>query len=209
MSLHSAISILSAFGDQTVIIPFVLIVSFVLVIQGERRAALLWCATIFGVLFAMLIAKIVMIPCGYLLPEMSLRSPSGHAASAFAAYGGFAVLWARMLKPSPLRALVVAAFLIACVGIALSRPYLGAHTLAEILFGSIVGLAAPILLQRGLEKREMTQPVRPSAFLLVLLIPLVLVVAMPRKKPDIEGWIADFAYKTAAWLNVCDNYTPM
>ena len=57
--------------------------------------------------------------------------PSGHAMTAFAAAGAIAVLCPRMRWPALVIALLVA----------VSRPYLGVHFWADVVVGSLLGLA--------------------------------------------------------------------
>jgi membrane-associated phospholipid phosphatase len=75
--------------------------------------------------------------------------PSGHAASAFA---GFTALFLVGRKR-----LYLALFFLPAL-VALSRFYLGVHTLTDILAGAILGIAIPIILDVFLVK--ITHPAR-------------------------------------------------
>jgi membrane-associated phospholipid phosphatase len=108
------------------------------------RVAGYWAAAIvFGQCLAFLIKSSLQRPRP--LPELydglsSYAFPSGHATMSTVAYGFLAVLVARQL-PMPRRwlAYAVAAALISMI--ALSRLYLGAHWLSDVLGGLSLGLA--------------------------------------------------------------------
>lgn len=70
----------------------------------------------------------------------SYAFPSGHATMSTVAYGFLAVLVARQLSPSRRWIAYALAALLICV-IALSRLYLGAHWLSDVLGGLSLGLA--------------------------------------------------------------------
>lgn len=188
------------FGDQTVVLPFIVLVAIVLVAAGARREALFWGAAMFLALFGALIAKIIFLPCSHLFPELNLHSPSGHTAAAVAAYGGFAMLWVKFSRDRLLRALIISAAIIGCFGIAVSRVLIEVHTVPEILLGGFIGLVAPALLMR------MTPPdnepvLRPT--LLLLLAPLALVVLLPGVSLPIESTIDRLSTHLMAWLGLC------
>src|SRR5690606_31734864 len=90
------IHILTNLGDQGLILPFVFTVAIGLWLSGARREAFIWLLAVGMALGSMLALKLIFLPCGHVVPSLNLRSPSGHAAAGFAAYGGFAVLEARL-----------------------------------------------------------------------------------------------------------------
>ena len=71
----------------------------------------------------------------YCKPDSSF--PSGHAATAFAAFTSL-FLFKRKKRPAPLLFLVP-------LLIAISRVALGVHTYADIATGSFIGIALPLL----------------------------------------------------------------
>lgn len=146
MPYREFLQILTNFGDQGLVLPFVLSIGIMLWVSHAKREARIWVLATGAALGAMLLLKLAFLPCGHLLPGWQLRSPSGHAASAFVAYGGFAVLEAK-LRTRRWQSLTILAtgFIIACV-IAATRLALNAHTLPEVLLGSLVGLSAPVIL---------------------------------------------------------------
>lgn len=189
----------TAIADQAVVLPIVMAVAIVLAVAGERRAALWWGAAVGGALLAVLAAKVILIPCGPLL-DPRLRSPSGHTASAAAAYGGLLVLLAR-LDPWPSRwgltALGIAG-LAAAVGA--SRLVLHMHTLPEVVIGAMLGLSAPAAL-------AVPRPLYTGKTLArrrwLLAAPLLAGVAFLGAKANVEPTIMSSAYRLAMWLGVC------
>ncbi len=78
------------------------------------------------------LAKGGFIPCGAYLPGLDLRSPSGHVAGSVAIYGGLAALvWTS--RPGALRVLIALLVTVTCIGIAVSRVYLHAHSVSEVI----------------------------------------------------------------------------
>ncbi|HEY4343867.1 MAG TPA: phosphatase PAP2 family protein [Parvibaculum sp.] len=191
---------ITGFGDQAVVLPFVAVVAIALAAMGARREALYWCVAIFVALFGALIAKIVFLPCGHLIPELDLRSPSGHTAAAVAAYGGFAMLWVKFSKDRRTRAMFISAAIIGCVGIAASRVLIHVHTMPEVLLGGFIGLSAPTFLAR-MQPPESEATPRPT--LLLLLVPLVLVLALRGATLPVEGLIDHLSLQLMAWFGVC------
>ncbi len=131
--LERALQLITDLGDQAVILPLVVAVLVLLLTLGERRAAIWWLVSVCLALGVTLVAKLVFIPCGYLLPVLDVRSPSGHAASASAAYGGLAMLFVQANRSTAARAAVLSSALAIVLAISASRILLQAHTVPETL----------------------------------------------------------------------------
>ncbi len=201
VSAQDLLYILTNFGDQGLILPFVLSVGAMLLFSHARREALLWILATGTALGTMLLLKLVFLPCGHLLPQWHLRSPSGHAASAFIAYGGFAVLEAQLRSARWQRlAILGAGFLFACL-IAASRLALDVHSLPEVLLGSLVGLSAPTFLLWKIRPQFRHTLARP--LLLAPLVPLGLLIALGGETLHVEGHIAAIAMRLATALGIC------
>lgn len=195
-----ALYFITSFGDQAIILPFAAAVAIMLAAAGARRTTAVWCLAL-GVSWAgAFVAKLIFLSCGHLLPDLDVRSPSGHTAAAVAAYGGFAALWARRSEGRWTRALFIAGALVACGAIALSRVLLHMHSLAEVTLGTLIGLAAPVILYRS--KSTATEPhSRPTLFL--LLLPLCLIFLLHGATMPIEGLIGRMSRALTALFGIC------
>jgi len=195
------VTLFSAVGAQSLILPFVAAVALALWFGKARREAWIWILATCSVLFTMLILKLFFLPCGHLIPEWHLRSPSGHAASAFAVYGSFAVLEARLRQaPWQKAAILILGFLFA-TGIAVSRVLIGAHTTEEVLLGSFVGLAAPTVIFWKI--KTPTRHTVASPLLLAVVLPVILLVILNGRTLPIEDHILAVALTIAQNLGVC------
>jgi membrane-associated phospholipid phosphatase len=190
----------TGFGDQGVVLPFVAAVAIALVAAGARREALYWCAAMVVALSATLALKLFFLPCGHLFPWLSLHSPSGHAAASIAAYGGFALLWAKLTRDRWLRVAFIASAFLFAIGIATSRVLIHVHTVPEVLLGGLMGLSAPAVLSRV--ERRMDEPT-PRPLSLLLLLPLILVLLLHGASLPVEGKIQTFAAWAADTLGIC------
>ncbi|HEX7775636.1 MAG TPA: phosphatase PAP2 family protein [Parvibaculum sp.] len=200
MSGFTFLALVTEFGDQSVILPFAATVAAVLALNAARREALIWCGAIFAVLLTTLIAKFFFLPCGHLFSGLGVRSPSGHTAAAFAVYGGFAVLQAKLARARWVQAALISAAFAACFSIAVSRVLLGAHTVQEALFGGLIGVAAPAILV--LVEPPASEPrMRPP--LLLLIVPLVLAVLFYGETLPVEGLIDRVSTQIMGQLGVC------
>lgn len=200
MQLHDILYFITAFGDQAVILPFAITVAITLAAAGARREALIWCVALVMALAGSLIAKIVFIPCGHLLPGLDIRSPSGHTTAAVAAYGGFATLWVKLTRDSWTKLAFIGGALAACLGIAVSRVALGMHSTPEVLFGAAIGLVAPFILYRV--EPPASEP-RRQPTLLLLLLPLSLTLLFHGATLPVEHRIDQLAKAIMAWLDIC------
>lgn len=200
MQGSSFLHFVTGFGDQGLVLPFAVAVAIALAASGARRETLFWCAAMAFALSATLALKLFFLPCGHLFPQLNLRSPSGHAAASVAAYGGFAVLWARLAKGRWLRIAFVSGGILFAVLIAGSRVLIHVHTIPEVLLGGLTGLVAPAILSR-IERR--TDEPSPRPLLLVLLLPLFLTLFLHGTSLPVEGRIEKFALWVAGLLGVC------
>lgn len=192
--------LVTGFGGQGVILPIVALVAFTLLIAGQRRAAVWWTASIVGVLALVLIAKLGLIPCGRYVPALRLRSPSGHAASSVAVFGGLAVIFARLAQDRARQVFILAVALALVVLIALSRVVLGAHSPAEVVVGGLIGLAAPLILWSRSNLLE--RPLR-LRWIWLLIGPLVLVALLHNVELGAEEQIDQMARWIVASTGIC------
>jgi membrane-associated phospholipid phosphatase len=187
-------------GDLTTILPFVSAVLAVLILSQEWRAARWWAFAIGLAMGAALIAKLGFIPCGRMATWLNINSPSGHTASATAAYGGMAMLYAQSSNPPKNRAVAVLTAIAIALLIGATRIILGAHTPEESVLGAAIGLASPLFL--AIPKRLFERPLlRHRGWLLFL--PCLLLLALLGRHAGTEGWIAMAAMRLAHWLGAC------
>lgn len=89
-----------------------------------------------------------------ILPGIGLSFPSGHALSSALFYGFLALLCAVYISHIGLRRAAILLLILLIVGIGLSRIYLGAHWLSDVVGGWIVGLFLLLLLAEGYKAIE-------------------------------------------------------
>lgn len=200
MSLHALTVLVTSLGDQAVILPILVLVTLILLVSGQRRAAFWWAFSVALVLGLVLAAKIAFIPCSTYLLVPGLRSPSGHAGASMALYGGLGVLIARLTPVRPLRVVALLSGFLLALAIAVTRIVLEAHTPAEAIFGSLIGIIAPAILA--------TRPVlfvRPIQlrWIWLLLGPLALGALLHGVELGAETVIVQVAQRINAVLGIC------
>ncbi len=126
------------FADQAVVLPVVLAIGLTLLFQGWRRGAAVWGATILATFAAMLLLKLLFIPCGV----EEFHTPSGHVAAATVVTGGLAAMLRRR------RGVVLPVAALAALVIGVSRLMLGVHTWPEVVMGAVVGVVGAAALER-------------------------------------------------------------
>ncbi len=133
---------LTDFADQAVILPLTIAVTVSLLVQRWRRGAAVWLLGVTATLAITLALKLVFHACSETFGLPSLHTPSGHAAAAAVISGGLTGLLSRRRTAAVLISLAIVTL------IGLSRLLLGAHSLPEVVVGSLVGLAGAAVLLR-------------------------------------------------------------
>jgi membrane-associated phospholipid phosphatase len=200
MSLRPLTIFVTSFGGQGVILPILLLVTGILLISGQRRAAVWWAFSVALVLGVILVAKIAFIPCGRYLGGLDLRSPSGHAGASMAVYGGLAVLVARLARSRALAGLALLCGFGLALAIAVTRVVLGAHSLSETILGGAIGLIAPLFLASRPDL--FVRPVRLK-WIWLLVAPVIVVALLHGVELGAESVIERIARELNAWLGVC------
>lgn len=120
--------------------------------RGHRLAALLTAITLLGLPLNMVIKEIVGRPrpdgslVSVVLPTIGLSFPSGHAMASTMLYGFLAALaWMHVKTPSH-RFQAAAGFACTAVMVSLSRVYLGAHWISDVVGGWTAGLVCLVIL---------------------------------------------------------------
>jgi len=136
------VQFLTDFADQAVILPLTIAVTASLLAQRWHRGAAIWLLAVATTLAATLALKLVFHACSETFGLPALHTPSGHAAAAAVVSGGLTGLLGRRRAAAVLISAAIATL------IGLSRLMLGAHSLPEVVVGSLVGLAGAALLLR-------------------------------------------------------------
>jgi membrane-associated phospholipid phosphatase len=135
----------SFLGNSLSLLVVCAVVASAMLIQGHRRAALLVCLTLLSLPLDEVIklwavrprpeADAVLI----LMPRVGLSFPSGHAMGSAAVYGFLAALLWMRAAPGYWRTAGTVALSILPVLVALSRIYVGAHWLSDVIAGMAAG----------------------------------------------------------------------
>ena len=149
--LHTAMVDITALGGVTVLtLVSVLAVAFLLLLGRYRQALLTAVATgggsIVGKLLKSLFARERPEIVPHLVDVTSLSFPSGHSMNSAIVYLTIAVLLARGLAESRLRAFVIGIAVLLVLTIGFSRVYLGVHFPSDVLAGWSVGAAWALLM---------------------------------------------------------------
>jgi membrane-associated phospholipid phosphatase len=179
---------LTDLADQAVLLPVAAGVAIVLLLLGWFRGALAWTVAVCGTLAVMLGLKMVFTICGPAVPELNIRTPSGHVAAAAVIYGGLAALLG--LRPS----MTVLVSIGIAVVVAASRIVLGAHTPPEAFVGGLVGCAG------ALTVALLAGPKPPGMRLAPLVaVPLLVVVLLHGVHLHAEPTIGRLAHLLDTW----------
>ncbi len=158
------------FADQAVLLPLAVLIGVGWVAGGWRRGAIIWALCVGGVLGFMLVAKLIVLGCGF-GHLWDIHSPSGHTAGAAMIYGGLAAIVLR--RWVPLAPAVALGALPPALLAAATRLALHVHTLSDVGCGAVVGLAGALVFARlaGAMPRigRGFRPVLAAALLMLLL----------------------------------------
>lgn len=163
------------FGDSFVNI--CLSIAVLLVLLGKRcyRTAGYWVLTIFGGLFGVQLLKLLVHlprPVTIYHGASAYGFPSGHTTMSIIIYGFLAILIARSLASKLQWGLFVTVFVLSFF-IALSRLYLGAHWLSDVLGGFLIGTSWTALLGIAYIKGQAEMVPRRLLGLVAMLVLLV------------------------------------
>ena len=158
------------FADQAVVLPLAAVVFVLLAALGWRRGAVSWAVSVAGVLAVMLVCKLAVFACGWRAPWTGLSSPSGHTAASAVVYGGLLSL---LMAPSA-AGTMFAAVAGGCVALVfgLTRLALHVHTVSDVVFGAVVGVAGAVLMRRlaGPRPQRLLWPRLTLAALVVVIV---------------------------------------
>jgi membrane-associated phospholipid phosphatase len=138
---RAALTFVTDFADQAVVLPTAIVVLVALALLGWRRAALSWALCVAATLGTTLALKLVVMACS-VGNSAGLASPSGHAAGAACVYGGGFALLVQERRPATRIAALTALAVAVAVGV--TRLALGVHSLADVCAGSAPGVIGAV-----------------------------------------------------------------
>jgi membrane-associated phospholipid phosphatase len=148
------IGTITNFGDLAVLLPLALVITAWLVALRQPRSVLWWLAAVGLCMTATAVLKIYFYVCP---PLSDLRSPSGHTSLSTLIYGTLALAVATVVTGWKRAAVLVAgAAFVAAIGV--SRVLVEAHSVPEVVSGSLIGIAALALFARQFWPRRPTEP---------------------------------------------------
>lgn len=165
--MRALIETFTNFGDLAVLLPLVAVVTIWLIAARQRQALAAWLAAVALCLGATAVLKVYFFLCPP-LPE--LHSPSGHTSLSTLVYGSLTLALAAAVA-GPRRWAVAAAGAAFIVGIGLSRIAIHAHSLLEVVVGSLIGSLALALFAGVFWRHRPPEPrVQPLAMVCVALM---------------------------------------
>ena len=199
----AALTFVTDFADQAVILPMVAVVLLTLLAQRRWQVAGAWMLAVPGVLGTLLLLKVAGYACGWLLPafdpdRIALRSPSGHVASAAVVCSGVVALQAGRLRVGAVSAAMYAALAVAAV-IGATRVLLGAHSVSEVVVAAGVGGAGAMAFARLSGRRLLEKSGLPTAAAAVAVLVLFHGWHLPAETV-IQSAAAD---KLRQWVPAC------
>jgi membrane-associated phospholipid phosphatase len=182
---------LTDFADQAVVLPLVLAIAVALAVQGWRRGAVTWLIVVATTFAATAAFKLMFLSCSPVFGPLDIRSPSGHVAAATVVTGGLAVMLTRR------QVSIFPAAILAALVIGASRLLLGMHSLPEVIFGALIGLAGAATLMRYAG--------RPPELKLAPLIGVIVVIAglFHGLHFPAEAAIRHTAFRAAQFIPAC------
>jgi membrane-associated phospholipid phosphatase len=132
------ITMITNFGDLAVLLPLVAVVTVWLMATRQSRALLWWLVAVGLCMGGTAVLKVYFFVCP---PLADLHSPSGHTSLSTLVYGTLTIAIASIVPGWKRVAVIVAggAF-IAMIGI--SRILVHAHSIVEVVLGSVIGVGA-------------------------------------------------------------------
>lgn len=173
--LDSVIVGFTFLGDKQVILPFMLLVAIGLYWQGHRNTVYHWLGNGVLVVGTSVVLKYIVQsprPEGLMITRTSFSFPSGHTTLSTAIYGILTLLICKQLSKE-WRRFVIWPMTLLILGIPLSRLYLGAHWLTDIIGGLLLGSFC-ICLSAMSYQRYNHKPIRLKPFLLTVVAAIVL-----------------------------------
>ena len=139
--LHHLVLAITNLGDPVLLVAAAAVLIFYMLRCGARRTALLWLQSFAIAVILVALSKFAMQLLGHAVLDVS--NPSGHTGVSAAFYLCTAIALGRAMTRGGRIALVGAAAALV-LAIAASRVLLGAHDVAEIAIGLLIGTGAAL-----------------------------------------------------------------
>jgi len=168
--MMALVKTLTDFGDLAVLLPVMAVMTLWLVAVRQPLALAWWFVALALCMGSTAVLKVYFFVCP---PLADLRSPSGHSSLSILVYGALTLAVAAAFTGWR-RFAVMAAGAAFIVGIGVSRVVIQAHSIVEVVAGSIIGIAVLTLFASQFWRHRPVEPrLRPlvvaSALLMVLL----------------------------------------
>jgi membrane-associated phospholipid phosphatase len=190
LSVQSFWIFVTDFGDSAVTIPLAAFVLFFLLLARDWPTTRAWVIMVLGCAVVIGILKLVLASCAQRLVPGGIVSPSGHTAMSIGIYLSFGWLLGRGTAKTIAIAIYVGAV---AIGIGISRVILHVHDVAEVLVGSIVGVAGHACFLWMQTAKRLT----PLPIIMMAVAAVVLIAARHGTRWDVEPRLDNFA----RWLN--------
>ena len=165
------IKFLTALGDSKWLLPAAGVLAVLLVSQRHSRFAISWLGALAVAAFTVLVSKVAFLGFGIGIRDIDFTGFSGHAAMSAAIFPVAGYLLGSHTKPR-IRLLLFALGVALAILIALSRVWINAHSVSEIVLGSGLGLGAS-LITVSLARAQLG--IRTSLVALAFVVPALLV----------------------------------
>ena len=120
------------------------------------------------------LAKLAFLGCRSYFHHPDIHSPSGHAAMSVAVFGAYAILMRSQLEAQR-RMLPLALLSLLVITIAMSRVWLGYHSIEEVVVGVIVGIIGLFLVHFFVLRKRPLAPFDAYALVLWAVVPGLLI----------------------------------
>lgn len=165
---------LTSAGDSAVLLPLIVWITLWLIVPSEsRRDGWRWILAVGACGGGVALSKLLFMGWGIGLPGLDYTGFSGHSAMSMLVWPTTAALLTRRANVS-WRYVAISLGILLALGIAVSRIWLKAHSVSEVVLGSAFGLVIGAWFQKG---QPVVQQVSIRAVTLLSGISLLLVLA--------------------------------
>ena len=163
-----AVLAITNLGDYRFLVPATLIASAVMAARHRRASAMLFVGAVIGGWALESLMKISfrrvrpdLWPA--LVTEKTYSFPSGHATMCTLFFGGVVALVFHVTRRREVRTAAVLTALLLILAVDFTRVYLGAHSLPDVVAGSLLGLFWVVLCATGTEYFARRFPLPPAS----------------------------------------------